>query len=111
MKIRLFAFLLLAVSGFAQTTHSVTLTWLDSLNPAGTTYSVYRASGLCSGTPSFAKLITGLSAKTFQDTTVTPGPFCYTVTAVVNGVESAQATPVNPTVPAFTPTGLGATVQ
>lgn len=41
----------------AQTqTHSATLTWQDTANPAGTTYSVYRSTGLCSGTPMFSML-------------------------------------------------------
>jgi hypothetical protein len=47
---------------------------------------------------------------TYADTAVTPGNYCYTVTATVNGVESAQATPVNPAVPAFAVTQISATV-
>jgi hypothetical protein len=110
MKIIVIVFL--AVSALAaQTTHSVTLTWADSLNPAGTTYSVYRATGLCSGTPVFSKIATGLTAKTFQDTTVVPGNYCFAVTAVANGVESAQSNSVNPSVPAFAPSALSFTVQ
>jgi hypothetical protein len=35
----------------AQTTHWAKPTWVDTLNPSGTTYSVYRAPGLCSGPP------------------------------------------------------------
>jgi hypothetical protein len=38
----------------AQTQNSATLTWSDG-HPAGVTYNVYRAQGLCSGTPVFAK--------------------------------------------------------
>jgi hypothetical protein len=96
----------------AQTTHSVTLKWVDTLNPlSGTTYNVYRATGLCSGTPVFSKIATALTALTYSDTTVTPGNYCYTVTASVNGVESSQAVGVNPAVPAFTVTALSFTVQ
>jgi hypothetical protein len=61
-------FLLLAALACAerQISHSATLTWSDGQNPAGTTYSVYRAPGLCSGTPVFAKLASALSATTYQ---------------------------------------------
>jgi len=59
------------------TTHKAVLTWQDTLNPAGTTYTVLRATGLCSGTPSFATLASGLTALTYTDTTVTPGNYCY----------------------------------
>ena len=48
------AMLIFASAAAAQTTHKVTLTWQDTLNPAGTTYSVYRATGLCSGTPAWS---------------------------------------------------------
>jgi len=93
------------------TTHSVTLTWTDALNPAGTTYSVYRATGLCSGTPTFSRVATALTVKTFSDTTVTPGNYCFAVTATFNSVESAMSNAVQPSVPAFAPSGLAFTVQ
>lgn len=101
-----------SVSSQSVTTHSVTLTWTDTLNPTtGTTYSVYRATGLCSGTPTFAKIATALTAKTYSDTTVQPGPYCFEVTATFNGVESAPSNTVQPNVPAFAPSGLAFTVQ
>lgn len=101
-----------SIPAVGQTTHSATLSWSDALNPSGsTTYSVYRAPGLCSGTPVFAKLATGLTVLTFKDTTVTPGNFCFAITATVGGVESAQSTPVLATVPAFSPTNVTVTVQ
>jgi hypothetical protein len=92
------------------TTHSVTLAWLDNLNPTGTTYTVYRATGLCSGTPTFAKIAAALATKTYQDTTVTPGNYCYTITATVNSIESAQSPTVQPTVPSFAATNVSFTV-
>jgi hypothetical protein len=96
----------------AQTaTHSVKLSWVDALNPSGTTYTVYRAPGLCSGTPVFAKLATGVAVLTFTDSTVTPGNFCYQVTATVGGVESAPSNSVLAPVPAFAPSALTFTVQ
>ena len=90
----------------AQQPHTVTLNWQDALNPAGTTYSVYRANGLCSGTPTFSKIATAVTAKTYQDTTVQPGNYCYAVTATFNAVESAQSNTTQPAVPAFAPTTL-----
>jgi hypothetical protein len=109
---KLLAFLLLTVSALAaQTTHSVTLTWVDASNPTGTTYNVYRASGLCSGTPVFSKIASAVAVKTFSDTTVTPGNYCYAVTASLSGAESAQSNTVNPAIQPFAPTGLSFTVQ
>ena len=74
-----------------QTVHSVTLTWTDTLNPAGTTYSIYRAPGMCSGSPVFAKLAAAIAVKSYKDDTVTPGNYCYQATATLNGMESAPS--------------------
>jgi hypothetical protein len=81
--------------------HSVTMTWADSLNPAGTTYNVYRAAGACPAAPptvtpptteGFALLVAGLTTKTETDSTVAGGAiYCYLVTAVVSGAESAPS--------------------
>ena len=114
MRYILAAFLLMCLAAGAQAqtaTHSVTLTWVDGKNPTGVTYSVYRAVGLCSGTPTFAKLATGLAALTYTDTAMNPGPYCYAVTATVSGSESVQSVPLQVVVPAFAPTALAATVQ
>ncbi len=94
----------------AAQTHSATLTWTDTLNPAGTTYSVYRATGLCSGTPTFSKIASALAVKTYLDTTVTPGNFCFAVTATFQGVESAQSNTAGAPVPSFPPATLAVTV-
>ena len=95
----------------AQTQHSATLSWTDNLNPTGTTYNVYRATGLCSGTPTFSKLATAVATKNYVDNTVTPGNYCYTVSATFNSVESAQSTAAAAAVPSFPPTSLQITVQ
>ncbi len=109
MKLILIA--ILTSVALAQMTHKVTLTWVDDRNPAGTTYSVYRAPGLCSGTPTFAKIGTAVTAKTYEDTTVQPGNYCYAVTATLNGMESAQSNTALAPVPSFPPTALSVTVQ
>ena len=107
MKKLFFAIIAFAGVSLAQAApHSATLTWADTLNPTGTTYSVYRSSGLCSGTPVYSKLATAVTVKTYQDSTVQPGNYCFTVTATFNGMESAQATPAGAAVPSFAPTGL-----
>lgn len=116
MKFRMFAqllivFLILAAGLQAQTTHSVTLTWTDTLNPSGTTYTVYRATGLCSGTPTFSKLASALTGKTYLDSTVIPGNYCYEVTATLNGMESAPSNTAGAPVPSFPPSQLSVTVQ
>lgn len=105
------ALFLFGTSAFAQTTHKAVLTWTDTLNPTGTTYNIYRAPGLCSGTPVFAKLASGVTALTYTDSTVTTGNYCFTVTATFSGVESAQASPALAPVPAFPPSGLSVVVQ
>lgn len=94
-----------------QTSHSATLTWTDTANPVGTTYSVYRATGLCSGTPTFSKLATAVASKTYLDSTVSPGNYCYQVTATFSGVESAPSNSAAAAVPSFAPTTLAVTVQ
>jgi len=87
-----FICLLFGFSLLAQNQRTVVLTWEDTRNPAGTTYSVFRATGLCSGTPTFSKIATAVTQKTYSDTGVTIGNnYCYTVAAALNGVESAQS--------------------
>ena len=90
--------------------HSVTLVWQDAANPAGTTYNVYKATGLCSGSPSFNKIATAVTAKTYQDADVPPGNVCYYVTAVSSGVESAPSNSALAPVPSFAPTNLVPTI-
>ena len=108
----LLAILALAALLAAQTLqHSVVLTWTDSANPTGTTYSVYRATGLCSGTPTFSKLATAVSGLTYTDQTVQPGNYCYQVTATANGVESAPSNTALAPVPSWPPQQLSVTVK
>lgn len=104
-------FLLTLGTLFSQTTHSATLAWSDTLNPAGTTYNVYRATGLCSGSPVFSKIVSAITVKTYQDTTVTPGNYCYQVTATLNGSESGPSNSASASVPAFAPSALNVTIQ
>jgi len=100
-----------AAFGQAADTHSVTLNWEDTLNPAGTTYSVYRVTGLCSGTPAFSKLANAVTAKTYIDLTVTPGNYCYQVTATSGGIESAPSNTALAPVPSWAPIKLSVIVR
>jgi hypothetical protein len=90
---------------------SASLAWTDAKNPAGTTWSVQRATGLCSGSPSFSSIATGLTAKEFTDNTVSVGQYCYQVTATNNGMQSAPGASQGAQIPAASPTGLNVQVQ
>lgn len=113
-------FVALVSAAVAQTpSHSITITWTDTSNPAtGTTYTIQKAAAPCTPAPTFAVLTSGLTAKTFQDTAVAPGTYCYQVSAVVSGVSSGPATGTpctangcqSPVVPPFPVTGVTITV-
>lgn len=111
MKLFIVLFVLYVAALAAQTSHSVTLTWADTQNPTGTTYSVYRASGLCSGTPTFAKLASALTVLTYVDSTVTSGNYCYQTTATAGGMESAPSNMAGAPVPSFPPTQLQVVIK
>ncbi len=100
----LILFLLGTLPAWAQsTTHSVTLTWDDLENGAGTVYNVYRSDRRCDQTPVFTRIATGVAGKTYIDTPVQVGNFCYTATAYLNDIESDYAIPVTTLVRPFTP--------
>jgi hypothetical protein len=109
---------LLSVVIFAQTpTHSVTITWADTANPAGTNYNAYRLVGACPSTPptsvpsGFTKINSSpIVPKTYVDATVTGGTtYCYFVTATKSTAvpnESVPSNDVAPTVPTLFPPTL-----
>lgn len=106
-----------AAAGQIQATHSVKLTWADTVNPTGTTYNVYKASGGCpaSGIPTGASKLnaTPVTVLTFTDSGITvAGSFCYYVTAVGSGGESAASNTASAVIPAppAAPTNLVITV-
>jgi hypothetical protein len=74
----------------ATTTHSVTLTWTASTT-TGATYNVYKIVGPCGAMTGFAVLNTvPITALVYTDSGVTAGvTYCYTVTAVTSGGQSA----------------------
>jgi hypothetical protein len=94
----------------AQPTRTVVLTWVDS--QAGATYNIYRAPAACgTGTLIFVQIASGITTKTYSDTGVTPGHYCYAATAVVNSSESVQSAPAGAHVRPFAPTGMTVVVQ
>lgn len=100
-------FVLSTVAALAQAPagHTVTLTITDAANPAGTTYNIYRQTGTCTGSApiSIPAIATGVADKSYIDSTVTVGPYCYAVTAVFSGVESPQSNQVSVVVSPFAP--------
>lgn len=108
---RLFAFLFAAAILAAQApTHSVTLTWIDTVNPACTTYNIYRLTGSCPATePATTAGYTQLNAaaitvKTYVDTTVAASTtYCYIGTAGTGAAQSAPSTDAGATVPGTFP--------
>lgn len=79
---------------FAQT-HAVTLSWQDTVNPAGTVYNIYRSSGpTCpAALTAFVDIAPQIVGLTWTDTTVTPGWYCYYVTASYPG--AGESSPSN----------------
>lgn len=92
-------------AGQTQSTHSVKLTWADGVNASGTTYNAYKASGTCpaSGTPPGATKVntTAITGLTFTESGIAvSGTFCYYVTAVGPGGESAGSNTAAAVIPA-----------
>jgi hypothetical protein len=103
MKKALFlgAMLLLAALSFAQSSHSVVLSWNASSDAKANpklTYNVYRALGECSD-PLLPKPIkinsTPVTAVSFTDEHVSAGSsYCYTAKSALNGLESKPSNAV-----------------
>lgn len=109
---RLILTALLALMAHGQVTKTVQLTWDDAVNPTGTKYQVYRAIGACdSPNATFAKLGTEVSEKTYTETGVGIGQYCYRVTAIFNGIESPPSNHAGATVPPGTPGNLKILIQ
>lgn len=98
-----FLILALLVAAQAQAAHTVTLTIQDTKNTGTVTYNIYKATGLCSGSPVFSKLATGVASLTYVDQNVAVGNYCYEVTASQNGAESGPSPTAVGNVLPFTP--------
>lgn len=95
---KLFLFFIAAFV-FAQGGKIVDLSWTDNANPAGTSYNIKRATGLCTGSPNFSTIATGVTSKAYTDTGVGIGTYCYAVTASFNNIESTNSPTASATVP------------
>ena len=100
---------LFAAPLFAAGTHTVTLTWTASVD--GGVYTVYRAPGACSSTSTFASITSGVAGTTYADTGLAPGSFCYEVTTVVNGAESAPSNQAPAVILPASPGTLSVTIK
>jgi hypothetical protein len=86
--------------------HHATLSWQDAANPSGTTYNVYRQLGVCSPSPAFTQIASGVAAQSYVDGTITQNQnYCYGVSAVYGSIESLLSSttyvpqqPANPVV-------------
>lgn len=110
MKLALLTLALAAV--LSAQSPSVTLTWTDTLNPPSTQYNVYRATGACAPTGlTFSKRnATPIAPKTYTETGVPGGTYCYYVTATDGALESAPSTTAAAGVPPSAPGGLSISV-
>jgi hypothetical protein len=102
-----------AVCALAQAAnHNATLSWTDTVNPAITTYNVYRCTG--AGCTNAVKIASAVALKTYVDTAVVAGSvYVYQVRSFLNNLESTPMS-VTATIPFDAPvpvTGLGVTVQ
>src|SRR4051812_7937256 len=80
--------------------HSVTLSWMDTINPVGTTYNVYRAYGKCPATTPVYTRIAVVDGKSYVDLNVSVGSsYCYAVTASNSSGESSYTPWVDATIP------------
>jgi hypothetical protein len=111
------------VSAVMPNVHYIQLFWTDIVNPAGTVYRVYRALattspiqaghwaldtfGACNRPTRFVA-IAQVSALSYIDRAVTGASYCYALTALYQGMESALSSPVVATELDF---GMRAAVQ
>ena len=116
MKIIAILFAVVAFPAFARNDAStadaktVSLAWEDARNPTGASYAVYRSNSVCSVTSLFVK-VASVPAKSFDDTNLAPGNYCYRVTAGMNGLESSPSNSVDVAIPLHPPVALSAVVK
>lgn len=106
--------ILLALSVVSLMAQSVTLNWTANTgNPTGVQYNVYRATGACGTTQTFAKINTvGIAPLNYTDTAITRGnTYCYRVTAFLGAAESAPSPTAQAVIPLGAPTNLTITVD
>lgn len=108
-----FSLFLFAAFAFGQTTHyKATINWDDPFNPPGVTYKLDRADNSdCTGNPTFVGKASGIIPRTYTDEPLTPGKYCWRVTATVSGADSTANPTKDGTVPAFAPSNIQLQIQ
>ena len=100
----------LAATLYGQTARNVVLSWEDTRNPAGTTYSIWRAN--CGTTPSaFTLVASSISTKEYTNAAVPAGTYCYGVMAVYGGRQSELSNIARVSVPSTNVTLAPTTVK
>lgn len=110
MKLFILVFLF-AVLAAAQTTHTVELSWEDTLNPVGTVYAVYRGDARCTQSPVMVKIAQDIAVKVYTQNGVSVGNYCYHVTANLNALESLPSNQALAEVRPWSPSKLNVTVK
>jgi len=92
--------------------HQVVLSWTGSVDmptpiPAGDGYNIFRGINPAAEGATPINGSTPVAANTYTDLSVSAGvTYDYYVTAVLNGIQSADSNQVTAAVPLFPPTGL-----
>jgi hypothetical protein len=89
---------LLIILPLASQTKSANLSWQDATNPIGTVYNVYRINTPCATvalTATFTRIATNVVAKSYQDPNLSPGIYCYQVTATNLTAGTVETSPSN----------------
>lgn len=91
MKHRLLSLLLIVATPLMAKAHSASVSWTASADAqSGLTYTIARGTGACTPTvPTLTVLASGLTATSYVDSSVVPGVYCYSITAVMGGQTSA----------------------
>ncbi|HEX6824725.1 MAG TPA: hypothetical protein VF077_00300 [Nitrospiraceae bacterium] len=78
-----------------------TLRWKDNNEPnPADSFVIWRSNGECGPYPPLAKIKTGVKTSPYVDGTIQPNKaYCYAVSSVYKGEESAQSLPVTATPP------------
>ena len=105
MKLLLFVIAYAIASG-QSVSYVADLTWPDARNPAGTQYKIFRAPGQCGATGQKLQQVATVTTKSYADTTVTPGLWCYQIVSTINGADGQASDLVPGSIPPFKVEGI-----
>lgn len=83
---------------------TATLRWRDNNEPdPSDSFNIWRSDGECGQYPQLVKIKTGVVGTSYVDSTIRPNrPYCYAVSSIYKGEESAQSIPATATPPKTT---------